>query len=422
MRIIVMGGGISGLSLALSLHQVGIACRVYEAVPTLAPLGYGINLQPNAVRELFALGLGGQLAEAGILTQELAFYNKHGQLIWTEPRGRAAGYRWPQISISRGELHKVLLGVIGDRLGADAVVTGHRLVSFEQRADQVIARFADPLGNSAGEAAGDILIGADGIHSAVRAHFYPGEKAVFDGYLHYRGIAEATPYLTGASMAVVGHRHHRAILYPIQRRPGGKVTINWLAYTKIPPGSPPLEAWDTAADKEACVAQYEGWSYPWLDVRGLFASTPAERVLQLPNVDRDPIPRWSFGRVTLIGDAAHPMQPVGAQAGSQAIVDGRVLAASLVAHGDPVEALTRYQEQRIAAMNDMIIRNRNLGLEAILQMAEERAPGGFGHIHDVLSQEELESTAINFKKAAGFDVETVNSRESLVDLPMRAGG
>ncbi len=417
MKVVIVGGGISGLSLALSLHQVGIACRLYEAVPVLAPLGYGINLQPNAVRELFALGLGEQLADAGILTRELAFYNKHGQLIWTEPRGRAAGYRWPQISISRGELHKILLSAIRERLGDGAVVSGHRLTAFAQRGDKVVAHFADPSGKPAGEAEGDILIGADGIHSAVRAHFYPGEKAVFDGYLHYRGIVEAAPYLTGASMAVVGHRHHRAILYPIQRRPCGRVMINWLAYTKIPPGSPPLEAWDTAADKEACVAQYEGWTYPWLDVRGLFAATDDARVLQLPNVDRDPIPRWSFGRVTLIGDAAHPMQPVGAQAGSQAIVDGRVLAAALIAHRDQVEALTRYQNERIAAMNDMIIRNRNLGLETILQTAEERAPDGFAHIHDVLSQEELESTAINFKKAAGFDVETVNSRNSFVDLP-----
>jgi 2-polyprenyl-6-methoxyphenol hydroxylase-like FAD-dependent oxidoreductase len=414
MKVIIVGGGIAGLTHALSLHQVGIDCCVYDAVPALSPLGYGINLQPNAVRELFALGLGETLSASGLLTQELAFYNKHGQLIWTEPRGCAAGYRWPQISISRGELHKVLLNAIRERLGADAVVTGHRLSGFEQRDETVIARFNDPSGQPVGEAEGDILVGADGIHSTVRQHFYKGEKAVFDGYLHYRGIVEAEPYLTGASMAVVGHRYHRAILYPVMRRPGGKVMINWLAYTKIPPGAPPLEAWDTAADKQACVDQYKGWTYPWLDVQGLFAATPAEHVLQLPNVDRDPIPRWSFGRVTLIGDAAHPMQPVGAQAGSQAIVDGRVLAASLIAVRDPAEALTRYQDQRIAAMNDMIIRNRNLGLESILQTAEERAPGGFKHIHDVLSQEELEHTATSFKKAAGFDVETVNSRESFV--------
>jgi 2-polyprenyl-6-methoxyphenol hydroxylase-like FAD-dependent oxidoreductase len=315
-QVIIIGGGIAGLSQALSLHQIGVPCRVYEAVPTLSPLGYGINLQPNAIRELSALGLGDKLAAAGILTKELAFYNKHGQLIWTEPRGRAAGYRWPQISISRGELHKILLAAIQERLGAGAVVTGHRLTQFEQRGDTVIARFADPSGRPVGEAEGDVLIGADGIHSAVRQQFYQGEKAVFDGYLHYRGIVEAAPYLTGASMAVVGHRTHRAIVYPVMQRPGGKVMINWLAYTKIPPGAPPLEAWDAVADKQACVDQYRGWTYPWLDVHGLFAATPDAHVLQLPNVDRDPIPRWSFGRVTLIGDAAHPMQPVGAQAGS----------------------------------------------------------------------------------------------------------
>ncbi len=201
------------------------------------------------------------------------------------------------------------------------------------------------------------------------------------------------------------------------QRPGGKVMINWLAYTKIPPGSPPLEAWDTAADKQACVDQYQGWTYPWLDVHGLFAATPAEHVLQLPNVDRDPIPRWSFGRVTLIGDAAHPMQPVGAQAGSQAMVDGRVLAASLMAARDPVEALTRYQDERIAAMNDMIIRNRNLGLESILQTAEERAPRRLqAHPRRAVAGGAGAARRSNFKKAAGFDVETVNSRESFVEL------
>src|SRR5690242_17443096 len=199
MQVIIIGGGIAGLSQALSLHQIGVPCRVYEAVPTLAPLGYGINLQPNAIRELTALGLGDALAAAGVLTQELAFYNKHGQLIWSEPRGRAAGYRWPQISISRGELHRILLAAIRERLGRDAVVTGHRLTAFETRGEKIVARFSDPTGRSVGEAEGDILIGADGIHSAVRAQFYPGEKAVFDGYLHYRGIVEAAPYLTGAS-------------------------------------------------------------------------------------------------------------------------------------------------------------------------------------------------------------------------------
>ena len=414
MQVIIVGGGIAGLSAALSLHQIGVDCRVYEAVTKLEPSGLGINLQPNAVRELTALGLGEKLARAGILTAELAFYNKHGQLIWTEPRGEAAGYHWPQISISRGRLQQILLEAVHERLGPQALATGHQLASLEQRHGQVIARFTDTAGQPADEARGDLLIGADGIHSAVRRHFYPGEAAVCDGYLHYRGIVEGDPYLTGRSMAVVGHRTHRAIIYPIAALPGGKVMINWLAYTKIPTGAPPLEAWDTVADEALAVDRYRGWNFPWLDVQDLIART--ERVLQLPNVDRDPIPRWSFSRVTLIGDAAHPMQPVGAQAGSQAVVDGRVLAAALIASADPLEALVRYQDQRIAAMNDMIIRNRNLGLETVLQIAEERAPDGFAKITDVLSQDELENTALSFKKAAGFDLETVNSRRSYVEL------
>jgi 2-polyprenyl-6-methoxyphenol hydroxylase-like FAD-dependent oxidoreductase len=416
MHVVIIGGGIAGLSQALSLHQIGVSCRVYEAVPTLAPLGYGINLQPNAVRELTALGLGDRLAAVGVLTEELAFYNKHGQLIWSEPRGRAAGYRWPQISISRSELHKVLLAAVRERLSSDAIVTGHRLTGFEQRCEKVLAHFADPSGHRVGSAEGDILIGADGIHSAVRQHFYKGDKVVLDGYLHCRGIVEAEPYLTGASMAVVGHRHHRAIVYPVLKHPGGKTLINWLAYTKIPPGAPTLEAWDITSDKQTCVDQFEGWTYPWLDIHGLFVATPAEHILQFPNVDRDPIPRWSFGRVTLIGDAAHPMQPIGSQAGSQAIVDSRVLAASLMAIRDPAKALTRYQDERITAMNDMVERNRNFSLETILQRAEERAPEGFEDVQDVLSREELESTALEFKKAAGLDIETVNSRETFIDM------
>jgi 2-polyprenyl-6-methoxyphenol hydroxylase-like FAD-dependent oxidoreductase len=416
MQVVIVGGGIAGLSFALSLHQIGVEVRIYESVRALEPLGLGINLQPNAVRELSALGLGDALAARGILTAELAFFNKHGQQIWSEVRGKAAGYRWPQISISRGDLQDVLLTAVRERLGPDALVTGHHLASFEERDHRVTARFVDPITRQpAGEAQGDLLIGADGIDSAVRSVFYPGEAARFDGYLHYRGIVEGDSYLTGGSMVIIGHRTHRVIVYPIAKRPNGKMMLNWLAYNRIPSEAPPLEDWNTKVSNGEAASRYEGWTYPWLDPHGLIVAT--ERVLQFPNVDRDPIPRWSFGRVTLIGDAAHPMQPIGGQAGSQAIVDGRVLAAALRTTKDPVEALTRYQDRRIEAMNGMIVRNRNFGPESVMQLAEERAPNGFDKVTDVVTQQELEDATNSFKKAAGYDLETVNSHDSYLELP-----
>ena len=413
MQVIIAGGGIAGLSLALSLHQIGVDCRIYEVLPRLEAGGLGINLQPNAVRELTALGLGETLANAGILTAELAFYNRHGQLIWSELRGKDAGYRWPQISISRVQLQNALLAAVRARLGPKSIVTGHRLSGFEERGSTVIARFVDPAGQPAGEAQGDLLVGADGIHSAVRNIFYPGENPVFDEYVHYRGTVEGEPFLTGRSMVIVGHRKLRAIAYPIAKLPDGKAVINWLAYTQTASDTPPLEYWDTAADKSMFIDRFDGWEYPWFNIRDMIART--ERILQFPNIDRDPIPRWSFGRVTLVGDAAHPMQPIGGQAGSQAVVDGRVLAASLLAKLDPLDAVKSYESQRIAAMNAMILRNRNFGPEIVMQLAEERAPNGFARISDVLTQEELESTSRSFKESAGFDVNTVNSRTSYVE-------
>jgi 2-polyprenyl-6-methoxyphenol hydroxylase-like FAD-dependent oxidoreductase len=416
MKAIVVGGGIGGLSLALSLHQIGFDPYIFESAPAFQFLGLGINVQPHAVRELTELGLGEQLARHSIATAELAYFNKHGQLIWSEPRGLAAGYKWPQYSVARGELQRLLLEAVRTRLGPDRIRTGHHLAAFAARDDGVFARFIDrATGREVAEIEGDFLIGADGIHSAVRRSFSPREKLHYEGVLNYRGVTAAKPYLSGATMVIAGHRDQRFVAYPVRQLPDGNCLINWICVVRTSDPMMPLEEWGVRADKAPILATYANWKFDWLDIPKLVEAT--DDVFAFPDVDRDPLPQWSFGRVTMVGDAAHPMLPVGAQAGSQAIVDGRVLAAALARFADPVEALRHYERERMDAMNGMILRNRRLGPETVMQLAEERAPNGFSNISAVLGADELQEAAISFKRAAGFDVETVNTRPSYLQHP-----
>jgi 5-methylphenazine-1-carboxylate 1-monooxygenase len=419
MKVIVVGGGIGGLSLALSLHQIGFEPHVFESAPAFSFLGLGINIQPHAVRELTELGLGEQLAANSIATAELAYFNKHGQLIWSEPRGLKAGYRWPQHSIARGELQRLLLDAALTRLGAERIRTGHHLSALEPRGDGVIARFVDrATGAEVATVEGDLLVGADGIHSAVRRTFSPHETLHYESIVNYRGVTVAPPYLSGATMVIAGHRDQRFVAYPVRRYADGNCLTNWICVARSDDPMLPLEEWGVRADKSPILERYAQWQFPWLDIPALVEAT--QDVFVFPDVDRDPLPQWSYGRVTMVGDAAHPMLPVGAQAGSQAIVDGRVLAASLLRFVDPVEALRHYERQRMDAMNGMILRNRRLGPETVMQLAEERAPDGFTDIAAILNKDELTEAAFSFKRAAGFDVETVNTRPSYL-LPPAAG-
>ena len=411
MKVIIAGGGIGGLSLALSLHQIGLDPHVFESAPAFQFLGLGINIQPHAVRELTELGLGEELACHSIATAELAYYNKHGQLIWSEPRGKAAGYKWPQHSVSRGALQRLLLEAARSRLGADRIRAGHHLASFEAGEDGVVARFTDrTTGREVAQAEGDILVGADGIHSAVRRSYSPRREIHYEGVINYRGVTAAKPYLTGATMVIAGHRDQRFVAYPILRLADGRCLINWICVVKTTDPMLPPEEWGVRAGKAPILERFAGWTFDWLDIPELVETTAD--IFQFPDVDRDPLPQWSFGRVTMVGDAAHPMLPVGAQAGSQAIVDGRVLSAALMRFKDPAQALRAYEHERMDAMNGMILRNRRLGPETVMQWAEERAPGGFSDISAVMSAEELSDAAISFKRAAGFDVETLNTRPS----------
>ena len=410
-RVIVVGGGIGGLSLALSLHQAGIEVRLYEAVRDPLPLGVGINLQPTAVRELTELDLGDALAEVGISTQRLNLCNKFGQLIHSEPRGLAAGYRWPQISVHRGALQLLLLRAVRERIGEGNVRTGARLEDFEQRGGSVRARFTDRENGSELSEEANVLVGADGIHSAVRRQLYPGDGAPrFAHQILWRAAVEAEPFLDGQTMIIAGHFHQRIVVYPIARAAGGKLLTNWICQMTVPGEAPLQENWNRRVEKERVLSAFERWGFAWLDLPALVERS--QEIYEFLLVDRDPVPAWSFGRVTLLGDAAHPMQPIGSQAGSQAILDARALARGLVETADPVASLERYDAERRPAMNDLILRNRNLGPEAAMQLVEERSPKGFARVEDVISQHELDDIARSFAVAAGLDVETVNQRPS----------
>src|SRR5579875_3049655 len=420
MKVIVVGGGISGLTLAMSLHQIGVPVTVYEAVREVTPLGVGINIQPNAVRELTELGLGDNLAKLGIATEALRFFNKFGQPVWSEPRGSKAGFAWPQYSLHRGRLQVMLAEATRARIGADNLRTGHVFRKFVQRGDKVIATFVDRAnGSTIAEDEGDILIGADGIHSAVRRQFYPAEgEPHYNGQILWRAAAETAPFLGGVTMIIAGHFHQRIVAYPVA--PGaqpGKLLTNWIAQMSVATEVPPREDWNRKVGKERFIDAFRAWRFDWLDFPRLVDETG--EIFEFPLVDRHPVERWSFGRVTLIGDAAHPMQPTGSQAGSQAIVDARMLTAALLAERDPVAALAAYDATRRPPMNDITLRNRAFGPEAAMQLAEERAPQGFKNIEDVIPRAELEEISRSFQQAAGLDPAALNARPSFVPAGAR---
>jgi 5-methylphenazine-1-carboxylate 1-monooxygenase len=414
MNVIVVGGGIGGLSLALSLHQVGIAVRVYEAVRDLAPLGVGINLQPAAVRELTELGLADELARTGIATQRLSCFNKFGQLIWHESRGVLAGYNWPQYSIHRGQLQFVLLRALRERIGEDGFRGGLRLISFAQHSTGVTATFRDGRTGAEVTDSGDILVGADGIHSTVRQQLYPDEgEPRFAGQILWRAAVDAEPFLGGRTMIIAGHFDQRIVVYPIGAgAKRGQVLTNWICQMTVPDSVPPREDWNRRVSQERVLAAFDKWRFPWLDMPALIRRTPD--IYEFPLVDRDPVRAWTSGRVTLLGDAAHPMHPSGSQAGSQAVIDARALTGALIEAPSAIDALRRYERERRPVLDDITLRNRRLGPEAALQLVEERAPDGFDRVDDVVAPEEIKAVAASFAAAAGLDVETVNGRPSYV--------
>ncbi|HEY4203612.1 MAG TPA: flavin-dependent oxidoreductase [Xanthobacteraceae bacterium] len=420
MTVLIAGGGIGGLTLALSLHQIGIPCRVFESVAELKPLGVGINVLPHAVRELIELGLLDKLDSIGVRTKELAFFSKYGKPIWSEPRGLEAGYKWPQFSVHRGQLQQILLDTAIERLGADNVLTSHHLTDWNETPEGITASFIDKAtGRSAGSYDGTLLIAADGIHSAIREKLYPQEgPPLWNGRILWRGITEADAFLSGRTMIMAGHEILKFVCYPISREPNarGKHQINWVAERHMPPTYQwRREDYNRTAKLDEFLPWFENWTFDWLDVPGLIRNCP--HAYEYPLVDRDPLDRWTFGRVTLMGDAAHPMYPIGSNGASQAILDARVLTREIVAHGEVPAALEAYEAERRPATTELVNLNRRNGPEQVMQLVEERAPKGFNVVTDVLSQQELEDIAANYKRVAGFQVEALNAKPPIVSAP-----
>ena len=404
--VIVVGGGIGGLATALTLHDRGVPCRIYEQSPEIRELGVGINTLPHAIGELAALGLLDRLDEVGLRTYELIYMNRFGQEVWRELRGLNAGHAVPQFSIHRGALQGVLRQAVVDRLGDEAIVTGQRLTAFTQTADGVTAHFADATGRAADPVAGRALIGADGIHSTVRAALNPDEGPPrWNGIMLWRGTTDWPVFLTGRSMIIAGGMEAKVVLYPIAPGDGPRRLTNWAVMARIgAEGTPPprREDWSRPGRLDEVLPHVKRFDVKEVEVERLIRETPV--FWEYPVCDRDPIPAWSHGRVTLLGDAAHPMYPVGSNGASQAILDAVTLADELTQTDDTSAALRRYEQQRLQPTAEIVRSNRTGGPEGVIDAVESLAPDGFDDVEQVLSHADREAIVRGYARKAGFAV------------------
>ncbi|MGD0418977.1 MAG: flavin-dependent oxidoreductase [Xanthobacteraceae bacterium] len=411
MKVIIAGGGVGGLVTALMLHARGIDCEIFEQADAIRELGVGINTLPHAIKELADLGLLERLDAVAIRTYELFYTNRFGQEIWREPRGLDAGYDIPQFSIHRGRLQSVIYQAVRARLGESRIHLNCRLGSFTQDEGGVTAYFFDRDGAHRATARGDVLIGADGIHSVVRDKLFPNEGPPrWNGLMLWRGAIDWPAFLTGRSMVVAGGLAAKLVVYPIAEgtRPDKRLT-NWAVVGRVADGSTPVpqkQDWSRPGRFEDLMPHVQRFRIPYMDARALIEAT--NEFWEYPMCDRDPLPRWSHGRVTLLGDAAHPMYPVGSNGASQAILDARCLADQLKDADHPVHALWSYEQTRLPMTAEIVRMNRRGGPEGVIDAVEARAPDGFSNIDDVLSFEQRKAIVRGYASAAGFAREQVN--------------
>ena len=410
MKAIIIGGGVGGLTTALMCHARGIDCEVYEQSDTIRELGVGINTLPHAIKELAELGLLERLDAVAIRTYELTYANRFGQTVWHELRGTDAGFEVPQFSIHRGRLQGVLYQAARARLGEGSIHVGHRLGHFMQDESGVSAYFFDRQGRHIRTARGDVLIGADGIHSFVRAKLFPQESpAVWNGTLLWRGAVDWPQFGTGRSMIIAGGMEAKFVLYPIAAgsAPDRRLT-NWAVMAKVAAGGAPpnKEDWSRPGRWDDLRPYVQKFKLPFLDVSHLIEASG--EFWEYPLCDREPLPRWSHGRVTLLGDAAHPMYPVGSNGASQAILDARCLADKLLSGDNVMHGLWQYDQERLPMTTQIVLMNRKGGPEGVIDAIEARAPNGFTNVDDVLSYEERKAIVRGYASTAGFAKMQVN--------------
>ena len=412
MTVLIAGGGVGGLTLALMLHARGIKSVLFEQASEIREVGVGINTLPHAIKELAGLGLLPALDAIAIRTKELVYINRLGQEVWREARGTDAGFEFPQFSIHRGRLQKTLYDAVIATLGPEAVRTGLRLSGFIQDEGGVTAHFTDArFGTSSETVRGDVLVAADGIHSVARRHFYPKEGPPnWQGVMLWRGAAEWPQFLTGRSMYIGGGMGAKLALYPIApgQQPNTRLT-NWAIAIRIADGAttpPPKDSWSRVGRMDEVVPYARRFCVPGVDVEALVRATPV--CYEYPMCDRDPLPRWSHSRVTLLGDAAHPMYPVGSNGAAQAILDARCLADALKKADHPMQALAMYEDDRLAKTAEIVHLNRTGGPERVIDEVEKLAPAGFEYVDRVLSHAEREAIVKGYAGKAGFTLRQVN--------------
>ncbi|MEW5421779.1 flavin-dependent oxidoreductase [Amorphus sp. 3PC139-8] len=420
MKVIIVGAGIGGLTAALMLHRRGIPVEVYEQSSEVREVGVGINTLPHAIGELAEIGLLPALDRVGVRTRELFYYNRYGQEVWREPRGIDAGHPVPQFSIHRGRLQKVIYDALIERAGPEIVKTGLQLAGFIQSEGGVTAHFTDAITGGTGKTVtGDVLVCADGIHSVGRKAFYPNEGPPnWTGVLMWRGAAEWKPWGDGRTMAIGGGMGAKFVLYPIAHPESGRQLMNWVVNIKMADGAkspPPKESWSRPAQRALVIPYAKRFTIPGFDHVGLVEAT--KQIFEYPMADRDPLPQWSFGRVTLLGDAAHPMYPVGSNGASQAILDARALADALATAEHPCHALYVYEKDRLPKTAEVVRLNRKGGPERVIDEAERRAPAGFDRIDDVMTEAERQAIVGGYAGKAGFATE----KDKIAELRIAKG-